>query len=147
MNCPQCGAPVDVGATTCRYCGEAVSAPPPVQPQAGVYQQPMQQPMYQQPPIYRGPVVYQQPIYAQPSANAAIDPRWPLKNKTTAALLGILVGGFGAHKFYLGQMGMGVLYLLFCWTGIPSIIGFIEGIMYLVNDDVSFQIKNHCRLQ
>lgn len=144
MNCPQCGAPLDVGATSCRYCGEAVSAP---QPQIPLQQPPQyQQPMYQQPPVYRGPVVYQQPVYANPAA-AGINPAWPLKNKVTAGVLGILLGGLGIHKFYLGSTGMGIVYLLFCWTGIPSVIGFIEGIMYLVSDDIAFQIKNRCRLQ
>lgn len=147
MNCPQCGAPLEAGATSCRYCGEAVSVPQPQpQPQINFQQQAYQQPMYQQPPVYRGPVVYQQPVYTNPAA-AAINPAWPLKNKLTAGLLGIILGGIGAHKFYLGSFGMGVVYLLFCWTGIPAIIGFIEGIMYLVSDDIAFQIKNRCRLQ
>jgi TM2 domain-containing membrane protein YozV len=48
------------------------------------------------------------------------------KNSTTAVLLAIFLGGLGAHKFYLNQVGLGVLYLLFCWTGIPAIIGVIE---------------------
>lgn len=62
-------------------------------------------------------------------------------NKLTAGLLGILLGGFGAHKFYLGQTGKGILYLLFCWTFIPSIIGLIEGIQYLSMSDSSFNVK------
>jgi TM2 domain-containing membrane protein YozV len=48
------------------------------------------------------------------------------KNPTTAVVLALLLGGIGAHKFYLGQTGMGVLYLIFCWTYIPAIVGFIE---------------------
>ena len=60
------------------------------------------------------------------------------KNKTTAGLLGIFLGGFGAHKFYLGKTGMGILYLLFCWTYIPGIIGLIEGIVYLSKSDAEF---------
>lgn len=48
------------------------------------------------------------------------------KNPTTAVILALLLGGLGAHKFYLGQTGMGILYLLFCWTYIPSIVAFIE---------------------
>ncbi|WP_064468002.1 TM2 domain-containing protein [Lederbergia galactosidilytica] len=52
-----------------------------------------------------------------------------MKNKVVAGLLGIFLGGFGVHKFYLGQIGLGVVYLLFCWTTIPGIIGFIEGII------------------
>jgi TM2 domain-containing membrane protein YozV len=48
------------------------------------------------------------------------------KNPTTAVLLALFLGGLGAHKFYMGQTGMGILYLLFCWTYIPSIIALIE---------------------
>lgn len=59
-------------------------------------------------------------------------------NRTSAALFAILLGSFGAHKFYLGQSGMGILYLLFCWTGIPTIVGVIEGIMYLSQSDMDF---------
>ena len=48
------------------------------------------------------------------------------KDPTAAVLLALFLGGLGIHKFYLGQTGLGVLYLIFCWTGIPSIIAFIE---------------------
>lgn len=42
---------------------------------------------------------------------------------------------------------MGVLKLLFSWTGIPSLIAFIEGILILVSNDENFQLKYRCRLQ
>ncbi len=48
------------------------------------------------------------------------------KNPTTAVILALLLGGLGIHKFYLEQTGMGILYLLFCWTSIPAIVAFIE---------------------
>lgn len=63
------------------------------------------------------------------------------KSRTTAALLAFLLGGLGAHKFYLGQAGLGVLYLLFCWTFIPAIVAFIEFIMYLTMTDRAFTAK------
>ncbi len=58
--------------------------------------------------------------------------------KTTAGILAILLGGLGVHKFYLGNTGMGILYLCFCWSGIPSIVGLIEGIIYLTKTDDEF---------
>ncbi len=64
-----------------------------------------------------------------------------MKNKMTAGLLALFVGGFGVHKFYLGQTGIGVVYLLFCWTGIPGIIAFIEGIILLTMSDDDFNAK------
>ena len=65
----------------------------------------------------------------------------PGRSRVTAALLAILLGHFGVHKFYLGKPGMGILYLLFCWTFIPTILGFIEGIVYLTMSDASFDAK------
>jgi TM2 domain-containing membrane protein YozV len=49
-----------------------------------------------------------------------------LKNQTVAALLAAFLGGFGVHRFYLGKIVSGVLYLLFCWTGIPGLIALVE---------------------
>ena len=63
------------------------------------------------------------------------------KSKIAAGILGILLGGLGVHKFYLGKIGLGVLYLLFFWTGIPGIIGLIEGIIYLTMSDEDFRAK------
>lgn len=48
------------------------------------------------------------------------------KNPTTAVLLALFLGGLGAHKFYMGETGIGIVYLVFSWTYIPAIIGFIE---------------------
>ncbi len=48
------------------------------------------------------------------------------RNPTLAVLLALFLGGIGAHKFYLGQTGTGILYLVFFWTYIPTILGFIE---------------------
>lgn len=63
------------------------------------------------------------------------------KNKIVAALLAIFLGGFGGHKFYLGRTGAGILYLLFCWTFIPTVISFIEGLIFLGMSDIKFQMK------
>ena len=60
------------------------------------------------------------------------------KSRVAAGLLAIFLGSFGVHKFYMGKIGMGILYLLFCWTAIPGIIGFIEGIIYLCESDEKF---------
>jgi TM2 domain-containing membrane protein YozV len=53
-----------------------------------------------------------------------------MKNRKLAVILAIALGGFGAHKFYLGKNLWGIIYLLFCWTGIPTIISLIEGILF-----------------
>jgi TM2 domain-containing membrane protein YozV len=63
------------------------------------------------------------------------------KEKIPAALFALLLGGFGAHKFYLGQIGIGIVYLVFFWTFIPAIIALIEGIIYLTKSDEEFIAK------
>ena len=63
------------------------------------------------------------------------------RNKTTAALLAFFLGGIGAHKFYLGRGFQGAMYLLFCWTFIPSLIALVEGIIYLTSSDANFLKK------
>lgn len=64
-----------------------------------------------------------------------------MKNKTTAWLLAMILWGLGAHKFYLGQTGQGFFYLIFCWTFIPSIIWFLEGISYLSHSEERWNEK------
>ena len=68
------------------------------------------------------------------------------KSKVAAGIFALVLGGLGIHKFYMGKIGQGILYLLFCWTGIPSLVGFIEGIIYLCSNDENFQLKNHVRI-
>jgi len=50
----------------------------------------------------------------------------------------LLLGGLGVHKFYLGSVGLGIACLLFCWTFIPAIIGFIEGLVILTMSEATF---------
>lgn len=61
------------------------------------------------------------------------------KSRSAAVLLAMLLGGLGFHKFYLNSPGWGVIYLLFCWTFIPAIIGFLEGLSYLSMSEQDFQ--------
>jgi TM2 domain-containing membrane protein YozV/ribosomal protein S27AE len=63
------------------------------------------------------------------------------KSRIAAALFAFFLGGFGGHKFYLGQIGLGILYLIFCWTFIPAIISFIEFILFLTMSDEKFNQK------
>jgi TM2 domain-containing membrane protein YozV len=61
-----------------------------------------------------------------------------MKNRIIAAFLAFFLGGFGLHKFYLGQIGWGISYLLFCWTPVPWIVAFFETIGLLVTSDEKF---------
>lgn len=63
------------------------------------------------------------------------------KNKVVAAILALLVGFIGIHRFYLRQVGLGILYLLFSLTGISGIVAFIDFIMFLVMSKSEFDSK------
>jgi len=63
-----------------------------------------------------------------------------MRNKIVAGLLALLLGWTGCHKFYLGKAS-GIFYILFCWTFIPTIIAFFEGISYLLMSDEEFDKK------
>ena len=63
------------------------------------------------------------------------------KDKTTAALLALFLGGIGVHKFYLGQSGTGIVYLLVFWTFIPAIIAFVEAIILFTQSEEKFDAQ------
>ncbi|MBP5136430.1 MAG: TM2 domain-containing protein [Paludibacteraceae bacterium] len=64
-----------------------------------------------------------------------------MKDKTLAGLLAIFCGTIGLHKFYLSKYLMGVIYIIFSWTLIPTLLGIIEGIRYLMMTDAEFEDK------
>jgi TM2 domain-containing membrane protein YozV len=60
--------------------------------------------------------------------------------KLAAGLCGILLGGFGVHKFILGYTTEGILEIVItiCTCGVGHFIGLIEGIIYLTKSDEEF---------
>ena len=139
-NCPQCGAPVQADSATCQYCGAAIPKEQPAAPAAAAA------PTAVAPTVPAAPAAPQpQPIVQQ--VTQVIDPRlgWPIKSKIAAGILAMLLGGIGIHKFYLGQIGWGIVYLLFCWTGLPAIWAFIDGIIILCSKTENFELKYKVR--
>ncbi|SFN90272.1 TM2 domain-containing membrane protein YozV [Chryseobacterium oleae] len=63
------------------------------------------------------------------------------KEKNMAAILSFFLGGLGIHRFYLGQTMMGVFYLIFCWTLIPSFIAFIDFFAFVFMSQNKFDLK------
>jgi TM2 domain-containing membrane protein YozV len=61
-----------------------------------------------------------------------------MKNRFVALIFALLFGGFGLHKFYLGNIFAGIVYLIFSWTGIPFILGFIDVIILGTMDEQKF---------
>ena len=75
------------------------------------------------------------PAPAQPAAPGA-------KSKMAAGLLGIFLGAWGIHNFYLGNTSRGVIQIVvtIVTCGIGGIWGLIEGIMILcgsINTDAN----------
>lgn len=64
-----------------------------------------------------------------------------MKDKNIAGLLALIFGWLGIHRFYLGQPGVGIAYLIFCWTPIVWLIAFIDAILFFVMDKDVFDFK------
>ena len=78
--------------------------------------------------------------YTPPPAGGGGAPQDISQRKLIAGLLGILLGGFGVHKFYLGMTTAGIIQLVIgvVTCGVGSLIGLIEGIIYLTKSDQDF---------
>jgi TM2 domain-containing membrane protein YozV len=63
----------------------------------------------------------------------------PPKSKIVAGILGILLGGLGIHRFYLGYIGIGIAQIVVTIVtfGFGAIWGFIEGILILVGSGIT----------
>ena len=55
-----------------------------------------------------------------------------IKQKVINAGLAAVLGTVGAHKFYQGKTFQGVMYAVFCWTALPTLISWVEAIRYAV---------------
>lgn len=96
------------------------------------------------------------PQYPQPSGSQSPD-YWKsqgAEKKIVAGILGILFGAFGVHKFILGYKNEGIIMLAvglgsiilspftcgltFLLTMVVSVVGLIEGIIYLLKSDEEF---------
>jgi TM2 domain-containing membrane protein YozV len=64
-----------------------------------------------------------------------------MKDKNIAGIFALFFGIFGVHRFYLGQTGLGILYLVFFWSMIPAFISFIDAIVFFSTDRDSFDYK------
>jgi TM2 domain-containing membrane protein YozV len=60
------------------------------------------------------------------------------RNRVAAALLAFFLGGAGAHRFYLGQAGLGLLYVLFAWTLVPGLVSVVDFIRLIAMSDERF---------
>ena len=136
-HCFSCGRLLHVSARTCPSCGA-------IQPAMGGVATPLFAPAAALPAhavFCRGcgaPIHETARACPRCGAPQLVATARPHHDRATAALLAILLGGIGAHKFYLGRTGWGVVYLLFFWTLVPAVLGLIEGFIYLCQSDEDF---------
>lgn len=65
-----------------------------------------------------------------------------MKEKNVAGILALFLGIFGVHRFYLGQTGLGIFYLIFCWAfPLIWILGLIDAIVFFSMDKEAFDLK------
>lgn len=139
-HCTNCGAAVAPTAVVCTSCGFAPRSARNFCPTCGTAAQP-------------GQVVCLS-CGTSLGAPGAVPGAPGQKDKTVAGILAILLGSFGAHKFYLGRNTPAIIMLVGSLVGyccglfliIPflvpmvfGVIGLVEGIMYLTKSDQEFQ--------
>lgn len=78
--------------------------------------------------------------------------RYNAEKKDTLAgvLLCFFLGGFGAHRFYMGQIGLGALYLIFFWAVIPHLVALVEcflmpGRVRRYNQELAYMLAHQVR--
>ena len=78
--------------------------------------------------------------YTPPPAGGGGLPPDISQKKLIAGLLGILLGGFGVHKFYLGYQKEGIIQIVITvfTCGLGALVGLAEGIIYLTKSDEEF---------
>jgi len=67
-------------------------------------------------------------------------PVYQENKRILAGVFALILGGLGVHKFILGYTQEGIIQLIIgiCTCGIGGVIGFVEGIIYLVKTDQEF---------
>jgi TM2 domain-containing membrane protein YozV len=130
MHCRNCGKEVNPQAVACPSCGVPPGLEKKYCPNCGSETQPNQS------------------LCTKCGVALASGTTHGDKGKVAAGLLGIFLGWIGIHKFYLGYNKEGLIMLLVSLlggivtcgaaTGVISIIGLIEGIIYLTKSEEEF---------
>jgi len=133
--CTKCGAQNDDSSPQCVHCQATL----PV-----IGSRPTEYHPDYQPPFQSGYEPIQPPV---PMYGLGSNLDWQSRGadkKLVAGILGIVVGGFGIHKFILGYQKEGLIMLLVSvlscgmLAGVMHVIGIVEGIIYLTQSDEHF---------
>ena len=115
VNCKECGQQISDSASVCPHCGAPIIAKMP-----------------------------QNLKYCPQcgASNPGARNRYP-KDRLTAGLLAIFLGGLGIHYFYLEKSTAGLLSILLslCTCGVWQIVMLIQGIIILTMTDDGFNEK------
>lgn len=98
MACKSCGARTRLNQRFCEYCGAELETPAPVQVQH-VYHPPQ-------------PIVVNVINSNENYVGHRVADDYPYKSKWIAFFLCIFLGYLGVHRFYVGKVGTGLIYLL-----------------------------------
>lgn len=115
MFCCKCGAQIDDAAIACPHCGCATSN-------------------YRNNAAYGGPDVVIQ--------NYGYESDVSVKSRLIALLLCIFLGTFGIHRFYVGKIGTGILWLFTCGCfGIGYIVDLVLIACGWMRDGMGYRIS------
>lgn len=68
-----------------------------------------------------------------------------MRNKTSAGIFALLLGWAGVHRFYLGQVGLGILYFFLMFLGISFVLGIIDAVIFFNMSEQEFDRKYNSR--
>lgn len=111
----------------CKYCGEKIDADCVVCPKCGKQIELLKQ---EAPHV----VINNSNVNTNTNHNTNVNMvggmgNYPYKSRMVALLLAIFLGVLGAHRFYVGKIGTGVLWLL---TGGGLVIGWIFDVIAIL---------------
>jgi TM2 domain-containing membrane protein YozV len=127
VDCPYCAEKINKLAKKCKHCHE-------------ILDQTMRE--------LESLKAHKKDIYvtnnaASSASSTATSPayRTQRKSKGTTFLLALLLGAIGAHRFYLGQPFIGLIYLCLCWTGITLVVSLAEAVYFFFLKNEDFDAK------